>query len=110
MRITPYLPDRLIHLTALPIHVLKNLLAVVAGVIALILGVMFSVILLAVFCVIAVAALTFFWWKTRKLRKTMRDEARARPQGGIVIEGEAVVVEDVPVPAKDALPGDPPRQ
>ena len=55
-------------------------------------------------------ALTFFWWKTRKLRKTMRDEARARPQGGIVIEGEAVVVEDVPVPANDALPGDPPRQ
>ena len=50
---------------------LKNLLAVVAGVITMILGVMFSVILLAVFCVIAVAALTFFWWKTRKLRKTL---------------------------------------
>ena len=85
---------------------LKNLLAVVAGVIALILGVMFSVILLAVFTVIAVAALTFFWWKTRKLRKTMR----AQPQGGIVIEGEAVVVEDVPAPGQNVLPGDLPRQ
>ena len=53
MRITPYLHDRLIHLTALPIHVLKNLLAVVAGVVTMILGVMFSVILLAVFCEIA---------------------------------------------------------
>ena len=102
--------DSLIHLTAPPVHVLKNLLAVVAGVIALILGVLFSVILLAVFCVIAVAALTFFWWKTRNLRKTMRDKAHARPQGGIVIEGEAVVVEDVPVSAKNALAGDPPRQ
>ena len=76
----------------------------------MILGVMFSVILLAVFCVIAVAALTLFWWKTRKLRKTMRDQAQARPPGGIVIEGEAVVVEDVPVAPKNALPGDPPRQ
>jgi len=90
--------------------VLKNLLAAVAGVIALILGVMFSVVLLAVFTVIAVAALTFFWWKTRKLRKTMREQAAAHPQGGIIIEGEAVVVEDGPAPARNVLPGEPPRQ
>ena len=89
---------------------LKKLLAAVAGVIALILGVMFSVVLLAVFTVIAVAALTFFWWKTRKLRQTMREQAGARPPGGIIIEGEAVVVEDVPAPAKNVLPGEPPRQ
>lgn len=85
---------------------LKNLLALVAGVVALILGVMFSVILLAVFSVLAVAALVFFWWKTRKLRKTMREQ----PKGGIVIEGEAVIVEDAPAPKKDALPDDRSRQ
>lgn len=84
---------------------LKNLLAAVAGVIALILGVMFSVILLAVFTVIAVAALAFFWWKTRKLRKTVRQH----PPSGIVIEGEAIVVEDVAPAARNALPGDPPK-
>lgn len=79
---------------------LKQLLAIVVGVITLILGVMFSVILLALVSGLAVAALAFFWWKTRKLRKTMREE----PPGGVTIEGEAVVVEDVPAPASHALP------
>ncbi|RLJ62666.1 hypothetical protein [Sulfurisoma sediminicola] len=69
---------------------LGKLLGVVAGAALLVLGVMFSVVLLAVLAVAGLAAWGYFWWKTRKLRRTLRE----RPPGGQVIEGEAVIVEE----------------
>ncbi|WP_310450024.1 hypothetical protein [Sulfuritalea sp.] len=73
---------------------LTRILAALAGVVLLVVGFMFSLVLLAVLAVLAVAGLVglgWFWWKTRALRKTMKQ----RPADGHVIEGEAIVVEDI---------------
>ncbi len=77
--------------------------AVLAGAILLVLALMFSVVLLAVISVVGLAAFGYFWWKTRGLRKAMRE----RPENGQVIEGEAVVVEEPPERAQHRLPDDP---
>lgn len=77
---------------------LAKLMALVAGSIVLVLGLMFSVVLLGVFIVLAVVAGGYFWWKTRHVRKAMQaameQAAQQGPDGGEVIEGEAVVVDD----------------
>lgn len=67
-----------------------RLIGLLAGVILLIAGVMFSLVILAVIAVAGLLAWSYFWWKTRKLRKAMRD----LPPGGLVIDGEVVVVDD----------------
>lgn len=67
-----------------------KVLGVVAGAALLVLGVMFSVVLLAVLVVAGLAAWAYFWWKTRELRKAMRE----RPPDGHVIDGEAVIVQE----------------
>lgn len=69
------------------------------------LALMFSAVLLALLLVIGVTAWAYLWWKTRALRKQMRnfpppgaqaengafkDEAHS----GVVIEGEAVRVHE----------------
>lgn len=70
---------------------LTRILAALAGVILLVVGFMFSLVLLAVLAVAGLVGLGWFWWKTRALRKTMKQ----RPADGHVIEGEAIVVEDI---------------
>ncbi|MCX7173559.1 MAG: hypothetical protein NT159_06495 [Proteobacteria bacterium] len=69
---------------------LGRLLAVVTGMILLVAAFMFSVVILAVIALAGLAAWGYFWWKTRKLRKAMREH----PSGGVVIDGEAIVVDD----------------
>lgn len=69
---------------------LTKLLAVIGGVILLVVGVMFSLVILAVVAVAGLAAWGWFWWKTRELRKAMQQ----RPAGGHVIDGEAIVVDE----------------
>jgi len=69
---------------------LGRLLAFVASVILLTVGLVFSLVVLAVIAAIGLMAWAYFWWKTRKLRKAMQEQ----PAGGIVIDGEAIVVED----------------
>jgi len=49
---------------------------------------MFSVVLFAIVLTAGAIAMGYFWWKTRELRKQMREH----PPGGAVIEGE--VIED----------------
>lgn len=70
---------------------LTRILAALAGVILLVVGFMFSLVLLAVLAVAGLVGLGWFWWRTRKLRKAMKQ----RPADGHVIEGEAIVVEDI---------------
>ena len=82
---------------------LRKIVAAIVGAILLVLGLMFSVVLLAVISVVGLAAFGYFWWKTRGLRKAMRE----RPENGQVIEGEAVVVEESPERAPHLLPDDP---
>ena len=85
---------------------LRNILALLTSAIVLILGFMFSVVVLAVIAVLGLAVWGYLWWKTRKLRRAMREHA---PDGQI-IDGEAIVVEDYRVRTKNILPGDPPGQ
>ncbi|MBI5901594.1 MAG: hypothetical protein HZB40_20530 [Rhodocyclales bacterium] len=85
-----------------------KIVGLVAATILLVLGFMFSLALLAVFAVVALALGLWFFWKTRHLRKALR-EARAEatpPADGHVIEGEAIVVEDYRVDTTAVLPDD----
>ena len=82
-----------------------KILAVIAGLALLVLGFMFSLVILALIAVAGLAMWAYVWWKTRELRKAMKQ----RPAGGHVIDGEAIVVDesrstlivnDVELPAK----------
>jgi len=84
----------------------KNVVALLTGTIALILGLMFSVVFLSVVAVLGLAIWAYVWWKTRALRQSMKQQA----PDGHVIDGEAVVVEEYHARIEDDLPGDPPKQ
>lgn len=64
--------------------------AFLAGAILLVAGLLFSVVLLAVVAIAGAVILGYFWWKTRALRKAMRENAA----GGVVIDGEVIVVDE----------------
>jgi membrane protein implicated in regulation of membrane protease activity len=83
---------------------LRTAFALLSGVILLVLGFMFSVILFAVIAFLGLALWGYLAWKTRKLRRAMREQASSNGQ---VIDGEAVVVEEYSVTTKNVLPGDP---
>jgi ABC-type bacteriocin/lantibiotic exporter with double-glycine peptidase domain len=96
---------------------LGKLLALIFGAILLVLGFMFSLVILAVAAVVGLVAFGYFWWKTRELRRILREQqaaaASARPAGGEVFEGEAVVVEEYRaetqrLPAEERGTQDPP--
>ena len=67
---------------------IRNLLASLTGLMLLILGLMFSMFVLVVISALGLAAWAYLWWKTRKLRRAMEQQA------GQVIDGEAVLVEE----------------
>lgn len=80
-----------------------KLLAVVVGSVLLILGFIFSVFLIAAIAVVGLGGGAYFYWKTRKLRKILREQAMHGEMGGMgegeasegeIIEGEAIVVTD----------------
>ena len=91
-----------------PTSLLGQVLALVTGVILLVLGFMFSMVLLAVFVALGLTLGAWFFWKTRHLRKAMREAAAMRtpPADGNVIEGEAVIVEEYRASEKPVLPDD----
>lgn len=65
---------------------LGKVLAFVTGAVLLVVGVMFSLLVLAVAATAALLILGYVWWNTRELRKQLRE----RPPGGHVIEGEVI--------------------
>lgn len=71
---------------------LEKLFALTAGAILLVLGFMFSVLLFGVIVSAGLLVWGYVWWKTRKLRRAMREQA-PRAEGGHVIEGEVIIVE-----------------
>jgi hypothetical protein len=75
---------------------LEKILAVAGGAVLLVVGLMFSAVLFVVILVLGVLALGYFWWKTRELRKVMRERAPAGEEiiDGDVIEGEVVVLDE----------------
>ncbi len=85
---------------------IRNILALLVGVVLLALGFMASMVALAVIVVLGLTLGAYFWWHTRELRRTMKE----RTPGGQVIDGEAIVVEEYVAKARDVLPGDPPAE
>lgn len=83
---------------------LAKILAAIILALLLGLGFMFSLVLLALIPFIALAVWAWFWWKTRELRKLMREQGPGfsmggqsmggAPMRGEVIDGEAVVIRE----------------
>ncbi len=65
---------------------LGKLLAMVASAAALVVAFTLSLLIFAVIAAIALVALGYLWWKTRALRRQLRDH----PPGGRVIDGEVI--------------------
>ncbi len=78
---------------AQPMSPWQKVVAGIAGAGIFVLALMFSVVLFAVVVTGGLIVWGYLWWKTRNLRKQMREN----PPGGLVIEGEVIreeVVED----------------
>jgi len=74
----------------------QKVLASLLGLATLVLGFMFSIVIIPAILVLALLGFGYFWWKTRALRKAMA-EAMAGAQSASddgVIEGEAVVIRE----------------
>ena len=91
-----------------PNTLLGKALAIVGSMILVVLGFMFSLIVVAVVAVIGLAFGAWFFWKTRHVRKTLREAGvmRGPMPSGEVIEGEAIVVEEYRVSGQPVLPDD----
>lgn len=74
------------------------LLGVVVGTVALAVGVLFSLVVLPVLLIAGAAGGGYFWWKTRALRKALRQNAAGRAVREREVEGEIVHVDRPVVP------------
>jgi len=85
-------------------NAIARALTLIAGAIVLVLGLMFSLVLVAGVAVVGLVLGAWFFWKTRHLRKALREaQAMRRPApDGDIIEGEAVVVESAAMEEHDA--------
>lgn len=68
----------------------KKLLTLILSIGLIILGFMFSLVLVAVIAVLGLVAWIYFYWKTRAVRKALREAAHDES----IIEGEATVVHE----------------
>ena len=82
------------------------MLALLAGAILLVLGFMFSLVVIAVIAVLGLSIWGYVWWKTRKIRRTVHEQA----SDGQIIDGEAIVVDEYIAETENDLPVDPRRQ
>ena len=69
-----------------PPSLLGRVATILAGAVALVVAFMFSVVALAIVSVVVVIGIGYVWWKTRDLRRRLREN----PPGGRVIDGDAV--------------------
>ena len=93
-----------------PRSLLAQVLTAIVGLGALILGLMFSAVFIVVLVVVGLILWAYFWWKTRAVRKQIREQmaqqgrdftgaandstGAASAADGDIIEGEAVRVVD----------------
>ena len=91
-----------------PTGPLGKIFALMAAAVLLVLGFMFSLVLLAVFVAVGLTLGAWFFWRTRHLRQAMREAAATGnpPPDGHVIEGEAIIVEEYRVSETPVLPDD----
>ena len=69
---------------------LRKALGVILGAVLLAAALLFSVVVFAVLAVGGLLVLGYLWWKTRDLRRQLRQQVREPAPGGRVIEGEVV--------------------
>lgn len=72
---------------------MKKAASSVMGLALLALGLMFSVVLVAGLVVAGLAAWGYLWWKTREVRRILRERQAPAATNDRVFEGEATVVE-----------------
>ena len=68
-----------------PPSLLGRVAAILVGGVALVVAFMFSVVALAIVSVVILIGVGYVWWKTRGLRRRLREN----PPGGRVIDGDA---------------------
>lgn len=75
-----------------PQTLLGRIVAFILSGVLIVLALMFSLVVLAVVAVGGLIFAGWFWWKTRTLRKAMREAAPTpeRPGNGDIIDGECV--------------------
>ncbi|MGL1833707.1 hypothetical protein ACKVEX_08875 [Rhodocyclaceae bacterium SMB388] len=77
---------RLHRQTVEPMTLTQKILAAIVGAGVFALALMFSVVLFAGFVAVGTVAWGYLWWKTRAIRKKMREN----PPDVVVIEGEVI--------------------
>ena len=88
-----------------------SVLAMVMGVILLVLGFMFSLLILATAAVLGVLGFGYLWWKTRALRKQVREQMNYAAQNGTVTPptdgniSEGEIIEGVIIREERETPG-----
>lgn len=73
---------------------LQKVVASLLGLAMLVVGVMFSIVIIPVIVVLAGLGIGYFYWKTRALRKAMAEAMAGASVDNGVIEGEAVVIHE----------------
>ena len=68
-----------------------------------VLALMFSLVGLMVIAIGGVMAGSWLWWKTRDVRKQMKEQAQRQPTGGHIIEGEIIREGEQPIPSGKLL-------
>jgi hypothetical protein len=77
--------------TTKPPSLLRKSVALVATAAMIGLGLMFSAVLFVIILVVGATAAAYLWWKTRELRKLMRNShQRSAPMEGEIVEGEVM--------------------
>lgn len=97
------------HMNVQPPGFFGRVFAVIAGLVLFVLGLMFSVVIIAVAVAAGLIIWGWIWWKTRALRQQMREQMEAAgstsaPEAddegpapsGRVIEGEVIRADDPP--------------
>ncbi len=97
--------------------IVGKIFAVLAGTVLLVLGLMFSLVIIAVAVAIGLVIWAWVWWKTRALRRQMREQMEAQmagrmhdpageesASGGRVIEGEVIRADDAQDPDRPSGP------
>lgn len=80
--------------TPKPSGPLQKIIAFIATAALVGLVLMFSVVMFAIILAVGAIAGVYLWWKTRELRKQMRDfQPRSMPPGGGLFDGEVFVGE-----------------
>lgn len=73
---------------------LDRILTTAASVAVLVAAFMLSLVIFAAVAAIALIAGAYLWWKTRELRRQMREQSR----GGRIIDGEVILDSATPDP------------